>query len=68
MDVLSLVILLVVVVLMLMDKIPATTLALCGAVLCCALGMSDFAEILSGIGSTTAVLIISLGIARPNRR
>lgn len=62
MDVLSLVILLVVVVLMLMDKIPATTLALCGAVLCCALGMSDFAEILSGIGSTTAVLIISLGI------
>ena len=62
--VLSLVILLVVVVLMLIDKvkIPATTLALTAAVLCCALGMSSFSEILKNIGSSTAVLIISLSI------
>ena len=62
--VLSLVILLVVVVLMLIDKvkIPATTLALTAAVLCCALGMSGFSEILKNIGSSTAVLIISLSI------
>lgn len=62
MDVLSLVILLVVVVLMLLDRFPATTLALCGAVVCCALGMFDFSEILAGMGSTTAVLIISMGV------
>lgn len=62
MDVLSLVIMLVIVVLMLLDKFPATTLALAGAVVCCALGMYDFASILSDIGSTTAVLIISLSI------
>ena len=62
--VLSLVILLVVVVLMLIDKvkIPATTLALTAAVLCCTLGMSSFSEILKNIGSSTAVLIISLSI------
>ena len=60
--VLSLVILLVIVILMLFDKIPATTLALTGAVICCALGMYSFGEILSGIGSSTAVLIISLSI------
>ena len=62
--VLSLVILLVIVVLMLIDKvkIPATTLALTAAVLCCALGMSSFSEILKNIGSSTAVLIISLSI------
>lgn len=62
--VLSLVILFVVVVLMLIDKvkIPATTLALTAAVLCCALGMSSFSEILKNIGSSTAVLIISLSI------
>lgn len=62
MDILSLVIMLVIVVLMLLDKFPATTLALTGAVVCCALGMYDFASILSEIGSTTAVLIISLSI------
>ena len=62
--ILSLVILLVVVVLMLIDKvkIPATTLALTAAVLCCALGMSSFSDILKNIGSSTAVLIISLSI------
>lgn len=60
--VLSLVILLVVVILMLIDKIPATTLALTGAVVCCALGMSGFSDILKNIGSSTAVLIISLSI------
>lgn len=60
--VLSLVILLVIVILMLIDKIPATTLALTGAVICCALGMYSFGDILSGIGSSTAVLIISLSI------
>lgn len=62
MDVLSLIVMLVIVVLMLMDKFPSTTLALSGAVICCALGMYDFASILSEIGSTTAVLIISLSI------
>lgn len=62
MDILSLVIMLAIVVLMLLDKFPATTLALTGAVVCCALGMYDFASILSEIGSTTAVLIISLSI------
>lgn len=59
---LSLAILLVIVILMLIDKIPATTLALTGAVICCALDMYSFGEILSGIGSSTAVLIISLSI------
>lgn len=62
MDILSLVIMLVIVVLMIWDKFPSTTLALTGAVICCALGMYDFASILSEIGSTTAVLIISLSI------
>ena len=62
--VLSLVILLVVIVLMLIDKIkiPTTTLALTAAVICCALGMSSFKDILKNIGSSTAVLIISLSI------
>ena len=59
---LSLAILLIIIVLMLIDKIPATTLALTGAVVCCALGMYNFRDILREIGSTTAVLIISLSI------
>ena len=58
----SLLILLGIVVLMLIDKIPTTTLALSGAVLCCLLGMYNFADILTGIGTTTAVLILSLTI------
>lgn len=60
--VLSLVILVVVVILMLIDKIPSTTLALTAAVVCCALGMYNFKDIMKNVGSTTAVLIISLSI------
>ena len=59
---LSIAILLIIVILMLIDKIPATTLALTGAFVCCALGMYPFADILKDIGGTTAVLIISLSI------
>lgn len=61
-DVLSLIILLVVIILMLTDKFPTTTLALTAAIVCCALGMYSFKDILSQIGSTTAVLIISLSV------
>lgn len=61
-DVLSLLVLLAVVVLMFFDKIPSTIVALLGALVCCLMGLYEPAEILSGIGSSTAVLIIGLTI------
>lgn len=62
MAVLSLVILFVVVVLMFFKKVPMTTVALTGAIVCCALGMYDFADIFSELGSSTVVLMFSLSI------
>lgn len=62
MDYLSLLILLVVVVLMFFPKVPMTTVALCGAIVCCALGMYNFADIFSQLGSSTVVLMFGLSI------
>lgn len=60
--ILSIVILLVVVVLMFFDKIPMTTVALTGAIVCCALGMYEFKDIFSDLGSSTIVLMFGLSI------
>lgn len=60
--VLSIVILLVVVALMFIDRIPMTTVALTGAIVCCALGMYSFKDIFSEMGSTTIVLMFGLSI------
>lgn len=60
--ILSIVILLIVVALMFIEKIPMTTVALTGAIVCCALGMYEFKEIFSEMGSTTIVLMFGLSI------
>lgn len=53
---------LVVVGLMFIDSIPMTTVALCGAIICCALGMYSFKDIFSDLGSSTIVLMFGLSI------
>ena len=60
--VLSLIILVIVVAFMFIDKSPMTTVALTGAIICCALGMYEFKEIFSDMGSTTIVLMFGLSI------
>lgn len=60
--ILSIVILLVVVTLMFFDNIPMTTVALSGAIVCCALGMYEFKDIFSDLGSSTIVLMFGLSI------
>ncbi len=60
--ILSIVILLVVVTLMFFDRIPMTTVALSGAIVCCALGMYEFKDIFSDLGSSTIVLMFGLSI------
>lgn len=62
MEIVSILILLVVVALMFFDKIPMTTVALTGAIVCCALGMYEFGDIFSELGSSTVVLMFSLSI------
>lgn len=62
MAVLSIIIMIVIAGLMFVDKIPMTTVALLGAIVCCALGMYEFSDIFSGLGSSTAVLMFALSI------
>ena len=58
----SLIIMVVVVALMFFDKIPMTTIALIGAIACCALGLYKFENIFSDLGSSTMVLMFGLSI------
>lgn len=60
--IISIVILLVVVALMFYDKVPMTTVALAGAIVCCTLGMYEFKNIFSDLGSSTVVLMFGLSI------
>lgn len=62
MALLSIIIMIVIAGLMFVDKIPMTTIALLGAIICCALGMYEFSDIFSGLGSSTAVLMFALSI------
>ena len=58
----SLLVLLVVTIVMLTDKLPITTVAMVGALVCCVLGMYEFSKIFSSLGSTTIVLLFGLSI------
>ena len=60
--ILSILILVVVAGLMFFDKIPMTTIAILGALVCCALGMYEFSDIFSELGGTTIVLMFGLSI------
>lgn len=60
--IISLLIMLVVVVLMFFNKFPMTTIALTGALVCCALGMYSFSDIFKDMGSSTIVLMFGLSI------
>lgn len=60
--VLSILVLAVVAGLMFFNKMPMTTIAILGALVCCALGMYEFSDIFSELGGTTIVLMIGLSI------
>lgn len=47
---------------MFFDRVPMTTVAIIGAIACCALGMYNFKEIFSELGNSTAVLMFGLSI------
>ncbi len=62
MAIVSILIMLAVSILMFFFKNKMTAIALAGAIICCALGMYDFAEIFSELGGTTVALMIGLSI------
>lgn len=61
-DVLSIVIILVVVAVMLSEKLPITVTALIGALVCGFAGLIPLSSLFSTMGSSTAMLMIGLGI------
>ena len=61
-DILSIVIILVVVAVMLSEKLPITVTALIGALVCGFAGLIPLSSLFSTMGSSTAMLMIGLGV------